>query len=63
MQGAPTMSTDKIDPNKKSTEVPPKDSKTELTEEELKHVSGGATVQLTDVQVTQVPLSGHGGDK
>ena len=36
---------DKIDPNKKPdappTEVPPKDSKTELTDEELKKVSGG----------------------
>ena len=57
------MSIDKIDPNKNPTEVSPKDSKTELTEEELKHVSGGVTVQLTDVQVTHVPLSGHGGDK
>jgi bacteriocin-like protein len=33
------MSTDKIDPNKNLTEVPPK--KTELTDEELKKVSGG----------------------
>ena len=35
------MSTNNIDPNKTPTEVPPKDAKTELTEEELAKVSGG----------------------
>jgi Type VI secretion system effector, Hcp len=34
------MSTDKIDPNKNPTEVPPK--KTELTDEALSKVTGGA---------------------
>lgn len=42
------MSNDKIDPNKnpadvRPTEVPTEDSKTELTEEELKKVSGGSS--------------------
>ena len=35
------MSTDKIDPNN-PTEVPPKDAKAELTEEELAKVSAGS---------------------
>jgi bacteriocin-like protein len=35
------MNTDKIDPNNNPAEVPPKDAKTELTEEELAKVSGG----------------------
>jgi bacteriocin-like protein len=35
------MNTDNIDPNKNPTEVPPKDAKTELTEDELSKVSGG----------------------
>ena len=45
-----TMSTDKIDPNKNPTEVPPKDVKTELTEEELKKVSGGTFKAFGDIK-------------
>jgi bacteriocin-like protein len=33
----------KIDPNKNPAEVPPKDAKTELTEEELTKVTGGGS--------------------
>ena len=35
----------KIDPNTNPTEVPPKDAKTELSEEELKRVSGGRSYE------------------
>jgi len=62
------MSTDKIDPSKKDTTISPnedlvktKSGDVELSEEELKRVSGGLTVQLTDTLITQVPQSGHGG--
>ena len=48
------MSTDNIDPNKNPTEVPPKDAKTELSEEELAKVSGGVTVKVPDVRVPTV---------
>jgi hypothetical protein len=47
------MSTDNIEPDKKPTEVPPKDAKTELSEEELAKVSAGAgtTFNYGTVQV------------
>jgi bacteriocin-like protein len=35
------LTTDNIDPNK-TTEVPPKHAKTELTDEELSKVAGGS---------------------
>ena len=35
------MTTDNTDLNKSATEVPPKDLKTELTDEELAKVTGG----------------------
>ena len=58
------MSTDKIDPNKNATELPPteatpKDSKTELTEEELKKVSGGAIYMDYGGVKGEVTTSGH----
>ena len=42
------MSNDTVDPNKNPTEVPPK--KTELTEEELKKVSGGTFKAFGDIK-------------
>jgi len=59
------MSTDKIDPNKNATELPPteatpKDSKTELTEEELKKVSGGADPAEMWQQLMQQLTQGRG---
>jgi hypothetical protein len=63
------MSTNKIDP-KNPTEVPPKDAKTELTEEGLSKVTGGtnwitntgphkhiAGVKYEDVSTTNPPTS------
>ena len=44
------MSTDKIDPNKNSTEVPPKDANSELTEEELAKVSAGTFTKFGDIK-------------
>jgi hypothetical protein len=44
------MSTENIDPNKKPTEVPPKDAKTELTEEELSKVSAGTFAKFGDIK-------------
>jgi bacteriocin-like protein len=51
------MSTDKIDSNKKPTEVSAKDAKTELTEEELAKVSGG-TIDKASVKFFQNCASG-----
>jgi len=50
------MSTDKIDPNKNPTEVPPK--KTELTDEALSKVTGGAPLQIGNVKGESTD-SGH----
>jgi bacteriocin-like protein len=44
------MNPNKIDPNNKPTEVPPKNSKTELSEEELAKVTGGATRRSYEYQ-------------
>jgi bacteriocin-like protein len=48
------MSADKIDPNKNPTEVPPKDAKTELTEEELAKVSGGGKLMQATCTGTHI---------
>ena len=55
------MSTDSIDPNKNPTEVPPKDTKTELTEEELAKVSGGSvSLAYGESQVKYKPQTSDG---
>ena len=41
------MSTDNINPNKGLPEVPPKDAKTELTEQELSTVSAGISESIS----------------
>ena len=53
----------KIDPNTNPTEVPPKDAKTELSEEELKRVSGGQKyleIKLSEVLISSVSPSSSG---
>ncbi len=62
------MSTE-IDPKAKDPKISADDlTKTtkkgdaELTEEELKRVSGGLKYELTDIKISSNSLSGHGGD-
>jgi len=50
------MSTDKIDPNTNTTEVPPKDAKTELTDDELAKVTGGKQGCAAGVHYTSATL-------
>jgi bacteriocin-like protein len=61
--GATTVNTDNTDPNKQPPEVPPKDAKTELTEEELAKVSGGKLYEATThgSHFTQATLTTDGG--
>ena len=50
------MGDDKIDPNTNPAEVPPKDTKTEMTEEELAKVSGGGKPNLYQATCTGTPI-------
>jgi len=61
------MSTDKVDPSKKDPQISSADDLTkttkkgdvELTEEELKRVSGGLKVTMKNVFITGNSLSGN----
>jgi bacteriocin-like protein len=62
------MNDDKIDPDKKGTQISSADdlAKTkkgdaELSEEELKRVSGGLTIELKEVLISGQQISGGGG--
>jgi hypothetical protein len=64
------MSTDNIDPSNKDATISSTDDVTkttnksdmELSEEQLKRVSGGLKFELTNVLVSSPPVSGSGGD-